>query len=261
MRSMTLTALTAAVLMTGLFVTHSPRVQAQGGAALTGSVTSKEEGRMEGVVVSAHRDGTTFTVSVVSNDKGDYTFPRTHLDTGAYTLMIRAAGYDLASGGTATVAAGKAAKADLTLATTKDLASQLTSAEWANSMTGSPEQKERFNHQLMSCGYCHTYGRILKSKHDPEALLKAMTRMMHYYSDGTAVSNDNRRGRAARIQEHGREGFVDVPEWGFAPGLPRKELAVYVSENNLSNGRTTWPFELKTLPRPKGKGTQVIITE
>ncbi|MEQ1898542.1 MAG: carboxypeptidase regulatory-like domain-containing protein [Vicinamibacterales bacterium] len=261
MRSMTLTALTAAMLMTGLFVTHSPGVQAQGGAALTGSVTSQEEGKMEGVVVSARKDGTTFTVSVVSNDKGAFTFPRTHLQPGAYTLKIRAVGYDLASGGTADVPAGKTGTANLTLTTSKDLASQLTSLEWANSMNGTPEQKERFNHQLMSCGYCHTYQRILKSKHDPEALLKAMTRMMNYYSDGTAVSNDNRRGRAARIQEHGREGFVDVPEWGFAPGLPRKELAVYVSENNLSNGRTTWPFELKALPRPKGKGTQVIITE
>jgi virginiamycin B lyase len=106
MRSTTFTALTAAMLMTGLFVTHSPRAQAQAGAALTGSVTSKEEGKMEGVVVSARRDGTTFTVSVVTNDKGAFTFPRTHLEPGAYTLKIRAAGYDLASGGTAEVPAG-----------------------------------------------------------------------------------------------------------------------------------------------------------
>jgi streptogramin lyase len=30
---------------------------------------------------------------------------------------------------------------------------------------------------------------------------------------------------------------------------------------NLSAGRTTWPFELKTLPRPKGKSTHYIVTQ
>jgi virginiamycin B lyase len=30
---------------------------------------------------------------------------------------------------------------------------------------------------------------------------------------------------------------------------------------NLSGGRTTWPYELKTLPRPTGKATRVIITQ
>ena len=261
MRANRFIALAGIIGVLGLAALMGQGVSAQGGAALTGVVTSTEEGKMEGVVVSARREGATFTVSVVSNAKGEYTFPRTHLEPGTYALKIRATGFDLASGGAATVVAGKAAKADLTLAKTQDLASQLTSAEWAASMNGTPEQKERFNHQLMSCGYCHTYQRILKSKHTPDEFLKAMLRMMNYYSDGTAVSNDNKRGRAARIQEHGREGFVNVPEWGFAPGLPRTEVAEYLAQNNLSGGRTTWPFELKALPRPKGKGTQVIITE
>ena len=39
-----------------------PTVVAQGGAALTGVVSSQEEGRMEGVVVNARRQGATFTV-------------------------------------------------------------------------------------------------------------------------------------------------------------------------------------------------------
>jgi streptogramin lyase len=236
-------------------------VAAQGGGALTGVVSSQEEGKMEGVVVSARRDGAIFTVSVVTDEKGKYSFPRTHLEPGSYRLTIRAAGYDLVDPGAVEVAAAKTATTDLTLTKTKDLAAQLTSAEWANSMTGTPEQKEKFNHQLMSCGYCHTYQRIMRSKHTPDEFLQAMLRMMNYYSDGTAVSNDNKRGRAARIQEHGREGFVNDPSWGFFPTLPRRELAEYLAKNNLSEGRTAWPYELKPLPRPKGKATRVIITQ
>src|SRR4051812_36326501 len=42
---------------------------------LGGQVSSAEEGNMEGVVVSAKKAGSTVTISVVSNDKGEFTFP------------------------------------------------------------------------------------------------------------------------------------------------------------------------------------------
>ena len=38
--------------------------------ALTGTVTSSEEGLMEGVVVSAKKNGSTITVSVVGDEDG-----------------------------------------------------------------------------------------------------------------------------------------------------------------------------------------------
>src|SRR5262245_39532031 len=251
----------ALVVLAAAAVVSTPTLVAQSGTALTGVVSSKEEGKMEGVVVNARREGATFTVSVVSDDQGKYRFPRTHLEPGTYTLTVRAVGYELTDPGAVTVAAGKTAKADLAVTRAKDLGLQLTSAEWANSMDGTPEQKDAFNHQLMSCGYCHTYQRILRSKHTPDEFLQAMLRMMNYYSDGTAVSNDNRRGRAASIQERGREGMVNQPDWCVVPGINRKQLGEYLTANNLSGGRTTWPFELKTLPRPKGKATKVIITQ
>jgi len=64
--------------------------------ALTGQVSSKEEGAMEGVLVSAKRAGSTITVTVVSDAKGRYQFPAARLAPGTYQLRIRAAGYDLA---------------------------------------------------------------------------------------------------------------------------------------------------------------------
>ncbi|HEX9465117.1 MAG TPA: carboxypeptidase-like regulatory domain-containing protein, partial [Alphaproteobacteria bacterium] len=70
-------------------------VPAQGQAALTGQVTSAEEGPMEGVVVSAKKAGSTIMVSVVSDQAGRYSFPAARLDAGQYALSIRAVGYDL----------------------------------------------------------------------------------------------------------------------------------------------------------------------
>src|ERR1700733_13807213 len=75
--------------------------QSSGVVALSGVVSSQEEGAMEGVVVSARRAGANFTVSVVSDAQGKYGFPRTHLEAGKYALTIRAVGYDLSGSGTA----------------------------------------------------------------------------------------------------------------------------------------------------------------
>ena len=65
--------------------------------ALSGTITSQAEGKMEGVVVSARRDGVTMTVSVVTDARGRYSFPRTHLEPGPHAVTIRAAGYELSA--------------------------------------------------------------------------------------------------------------------------------------------------------------------
>src|SRR5262245_8785061 len=64
-------------------------------AALTGLVSSNEEGAMEGVLVSAKRDGATFTTTVVTDAQGRYGFPAARMEPGKYTISIRAVGYKL----------------------------------------------------------------------------------------------------------------------------------------------------------------------
>ena len=93
----------------------SPRAQAQNDTALTGQVTSSEEGLMEGVLVSARRAGSAFTTTVVSDSQGRYRFPGARLEPGQYALRIRAIGYDLESAASVSVAARKTTKADLKL--------------------------------------------------------------------------------------------------------------------------------------------------
>jgi hypothetical protein len=55
------------------------RAQMPAAAALTGRVTSVEEGAMEGVLVSARKAGSTITTTVVTDAQGRYRFPRTRL--------------------------------------------------------------------------------------------------------------------------------------------------------------------------------------
>src|SRR5262245_25987703 len=109
------------------------RATAQGGAppALAGVVSSQEEGNMEGVLVNAREANANFTVTVVSNALGRFSFPADHLQPGKYTVTIRAVGYDLAAPASIDVVAGRPATLDVKLQKTKDLASQLTSMEWA----------------------------------------------------------------------------------------------------------------------------------
>src|SRR3954464_10801652 len=99
-------------------------------AALTGQVSSPEEGLMEGVIVSAKRADSTLTISVVSDQQGRYRFPRARLEPGHYALRVRAVGYDLESAAAVSVVAEGRTTADLKLRKAADLAPQLTNAEW-----------------------------------------------------------------------------------------------------------------------------------
>src|SRR6185436_5548798 len=103
--------------------------QTSSSIALSGRVTSAEEGPMEGVLVSARKAGSTITVTVVSDGQGWYRFPSSKLPAGEYALRIRAVGYDLDSPSTLEIAAGKTT-ADLKLRKASDVAGQLSNAEW-----------------------------------------------------------------------------------------------------------------------------------
>jgi len=82
----TLVSRTATAACLALFMAAA---HAQGTVALAGQVSSAEEGPMEGVVVSAKKDGSTISVSVVTDAQGRFAFPGARLDPGHYTLKAR----------------------------------------------------------------------------------------------------------------------------------------------------------------------------
>src|ERR1051326_5909584 len=124
--------LAAGTVCCALFAVHA---SAQGGrapadAALTGQVSSPDEGLMEGVVGSAKKDGSTNTGSGVSGARGRFAVPAARLEPGRYTLKARAAGYELDGARGADVPPDGQAKADIKLRKARNLAGQLTNAEW-----------------------------------------------------------------------------------------------------------------------------------
>ena len=212
---------------------------AQQAAALSGSVTSAEEGAMEGVIVSAQKEGSNITVSVISDDKGHYSFPADRLGAGKYRISIRAVGYDLDGPKAAELADGKAGAADIKLRKTRNLSHQLTNAEWMMSIPGTEDQKL----QMINCVSCHTHERIMKSTYDEDDFVKIQERMASYAQVSQPIK-PQRRVDLARAANPER----------FRP------MAKYLASINLSEG-PNWSYELKTMPRVKGRSTKVVITE
>src|SRR2546428_6892245 len=214
-------------------------VRAQGPAAITGIVSSEAEGKMEGVVVTARRAKSIVQVSVTTDAEGRYNFPRDRLEPGAYTLDIRAVGYDIGSPARATVANGKAATADIKLKTTRNLAGQLTNAEWMMSIPGTEEEKAG----LLNCVGCHTLKRVVRSPHDSDEWTRVISRMLGYGAVSQPIKPQPMldRARAGKPEQY-------------------RKIGDYLATINLSSA-DHWKYELKTLPRPKGRDTRAIITE
>src|SRR5215831_13906379 len=122
-----LTTVSFAGLLAGLTTIG---VNAQTAAALSGKVSSAEEGLMEGVLVSAKKEGSTVTTTVVSNAKGEFSFPADRIEPGRYDVTIRAAGYVLTGPKRVDIAAGTLAVAEIKLTKTKNIQAQLSNAEW-----------------------------------------------------------------------------------------------------------------------------------
>src|SRR5580700_9703063 len=101
-------ALLASVCLTFVLAVNASPSRAEG-VALTGKVTSAQEGAMEGVLVTAKKPGATVAITVVTNKDGVYSFPASRLVPGQYDIKIRAVGYDLDGKGVADVAGEKTA--------------------------------------------------------------------------------------------------------------------------------------------------------
>jgi imidazolonepropionase-like amidohydrolase/streptogramin lyase len=214
--------------------------------ALAGVVTSAEEGPMEGVLVSAKKNASTIAITVVSDRDGRYRFPASRLEPGDYALRIRAAGYDLASPATATVSAGAATTVDLRLRKTRDLAAQLTNADWFASFPGTDAQKN----SIRGCTHCHTVERIVRTRYDVDRMMAVIERMSTYPQ--LSFPFKIQKLPAARIG-----GGQQSPEQ-IRAGWRRQ--AEYLTTLNLSGG-PQWTYTLKTATRPKGRATRVIYTE
>ena len=215
---------------------------AQGTAALTGTVSSAEEGKMEGVVVSAKRPGSTIMVSVSTNAQGQYRFPKDRLAPGDYDITMRAVGYTLPST-KATIRANGPTQVDLKLAKASAdvLPLQLTNSEWILSAPGTHDQKLA----LLRCLDCHGMQRPIFSKEDASEMAYTLQRM--------TAHSANASPNFPFFHQNASE-ILSRP-----PSKAMEDLGAYIASINLSSAET-WSYKLKTQPRPTGKSTQAIIT-
>jgi streptogramin lyase len=209
-------------------------------SALTGQVSSAEEGAMEGVLVSAQREGSTIRITVVTDAQGRYAFPAARLEPGSYKISIRAVGYELDGAGTAAVAADRISSADLKLRKTGNLAAQLTNSDWMATLPNAPQRRV-----IASCTTCHTLQRIVESTYTADDFMALVPRMMRY----GAMSKPNHPQIAP-----------DRSPTSAPRGDVLQKFAEYLASINRSTN-PTFAFPLKTAPRPTGRATRVILTE
>jgi virginiamycin B lyase len=207
---------------------------------LSGTVSGPDGTPLEGVVVTADRPGATITVSVVSDHDGIYRFPAGKLAPGRYFLAIRATGFELQGNGAATVAPNRTATIDLKLASTHDLAAQLTNAEWLASWPGTDAQKTA----VLACTGCHTLQRIARATHDETEWLATIKRMATYAQESSPLK-----------PQKTEDSFL-----GRTPPEVLQRLAAYLATVDLS-AEPQWKYPLKTMPRVAGRGTHVVVTE
>ena len=205
--------------------------------ALTGKVTSRAEGSMEGVLVGAKKTGSPIATWVVTNEKGQYSFPRERLTPGKYVINVRAVGYELPKTSVDVTAESGSLNLELVKVSGTKLGLQLSNAEWFNSMPGTEAQKR----MLGGCVTCHTLQRILFSRFNTEEMARVAQRMT-LHTNNSSPMHPWMRPIAPRPM-----------------GAGQVALGNFISSINLS-AADTFEFPLMTLPRPKGKATQVIYT-
>ena len=119
------------------------------------------------------------------------------------------------------------------------ISSQLTNLEWILSVPGADDQKKA----LSGCTNCHSVERIVQSAYDADEFFEVIKRMAQYSNNSFYKKPQIR----AEVRDINR----------FVPNA--EKVAAYFASINRSEGERTW--QLKTLPRVSGTGTNVIITE
>ena len=241
MRKTTRLAATLVGLMVfGRAVVGSVSAEPPSQSALTGKVSSQAERAMEGVLVGVKKAGSTITTWVVSNAEGQYSFPRDRMEPGNYAVSIRASGYELPA--TSVDVTAEPTELDLRLTkvtSASKLAMQASNGELLMSVPGTPAQKLAFG----ACVNCHTLQRVLFSRFDADEMTSVIQRMSRHTNNSSPL--------------HPWMRPIDGPT--APPPSGPSTLAKYLSSINLS-ARDTFDFQVKTLPRPTGKATQVIYT-
>ena len=211
---------------------------AQSAAALTGQVTSAEEGTMEGVVVSAKKAGSTMTVSVISDAPGQFQLPGRPARAREYCLRIRAVGYDSMDQGR---------------------------RRWSGRASGRDQAAQDQEPRRPA------YQRRMGDEHSRHAGSRRTSRPVHQLPHARAAAEVELRHRRAGQRAHAHGSYAP----GSTPLEPHKRLdgrrawrarrpdaaACRLSRQHQSQPAGDMELSAQALPRLTGRSTHVIMTE
>ena len=225
--------LVAAVVLalTGVSVAARQTRESPSRSNLTGIARTMDGRPFDGVVVSARIAGRNITSSVVTDEHGEYVFPR--LDSGRYDVWAQASGYGIARAEVTITDAAQVHQA-FTLNTIADVTPQLIGSEWMAALPEATKEQRRMKEIFRSnCTACHGVTHALQNRFDENgwrAVIMFMERM-------TGTNGINRH--------------TTVVHW-------RDELARYLAS---VRGPTSAPLKFTLKPRPAGDAARVVMTE
>ena len=181
---------------------------------------------------------------MVTNDKGQYSFPAGRLEPGKYTITIRAVGYVLDGPKTVEVAAGGTPRPTSSSARPRTSPRSCPTANGSSACRASG-QAEGVPHHVLGC---HTLQRVFTSPHSADEWEQVFNRMGRYSPGSTPAQPQpllpGPRGERPRGQ----------------PAMQPRRRPNISSASASAIPRPT-EYDFKTLPRPKGRATKVIVTE
>src|SRR5215471_14043067 len=200
---------------------------------LTGSITSASGQKLEGVQVSAKKEGSTITTSVYTDLNGDYFFPA--MADGKYRVWAQALGFET-SKGEVELTATKHQDFKLMAITDpeqkiKQMPSEMLAAALPDETEADAQMKRIFHNQ---CTGCHTPGYPLQFKFD-EAGWNKIINLMKYIP---AFPGGDRKPNA----------IIDYNQ---------KALAAYLAR---ARGPGESSLKIKDRPRPTGEAARVTWT-
>src|ERR1700732_4086876 len=203
---------------------------------LTGSITSASGQKLEGVQVSAKKEGSTITTSVYTDQNGDYFFPP--MADGKYQVWAQALGFHTTKDG---VDLSATKRQDLKLAAITDpeeryrqLPPEMMVAALPDATPEDANIKKIFTNE---CTGCHTPGYPLQFKFDEAGWNKIINLMKVVPGSGVYP------GANAKVSQ--------IIEYN------RKELSAYLARAR-GPGETSMKF--KDRPRPTGEAARVVWT-
>src|SRR6516162_2374264 len=201
---------------------------------LTGSITSASGQKLEGVQVSAKKEGATITTSVYTDLNGEYFFPA--MADGKYRVWAQALGFETVKG---EVDLTGARSHDFKLAALTDpeqkikqMPSEMLAAALPDESEADAQMKRIFHNQ---CTGCHTPGYPLQFKFDEAGWNKIINLMKVVANTGEYMGPNQKPN-----------GIIQFNQ---------KDLAAYLAR---ARGPGESSMKFKDRPRPSGENARVV---